>query len=71
MLIEAMPSRNASLFTSRRSTWLFMGGRLKDGVDIAQANAELEAIGAALEREHPDINEQMRFGPRPSRWFRG
>ncbi len=65
MLTQAMPSRNASLFKSRRATWLFMGGRLKDGVTITQANAELDAIGTALEREHPQDNEGMRFHVAP------
>ena len=65
MLSEAMPSRSASLFTSRQATWLFMGGRLKEGVTIEQANAELATIGAALDREYPSSNEGMRFHAQP------
>src|SRR5688572_29027581 len=61
MLTQAMPRRGAGDFQSRRSTWLFMGGRLKEGVSLAQANAELASVGAALEHEHPATNEGMRF----------
>ena len=65
MLTEAMPDRRATLFASRRANWLFMGGRLKDGVTIEQANAELEAIGTALQQEYPETNERMSFRAAP------
>jgi predicted permease len=52
----AMPRRNASLLDMREGVWLVMGGRLKPGVTVAQANAEIAAIGAALEREFPREN---------------
>ena len=32
--------------SSREAVWLLMGGRLKPGVTVAQANAELSSIGA-------------------------
>lgn len=48
--------RPGSLLDERRSVWLFMGGRLADGATPAQADAELRAIGAALEREYPREN---------------
>jgi predicted permease len=65
MLTSAMPSRHNDLFSSRRSTWLFMGGRLRDGVSIEQANAELATLAAALEREHPGVNARMGFRAHP------
>src|SRR5687768_2676360 len=65
MLTSAMPSRQNDLFSSRRATWLFMGGRLRDGVSIAQANAELATLAAALEREHPEVNARMGFRAHP------
>jgi predicted permease len=52
----ASPRREASMLTSRASVWLLMGGRLKPGVTVGQAKAELAAIGAALEREFPREN---------------
>ncbi|MDQ3417418.1 MAG: ABC transporter permease [Acidobacteriota bacterium] len=65
MLTQAMPSRGASLFTSRRSTWLFMGARLEDGVSVEQANAELAAVSKALELEYPDSNKALGFRAAP------
>jgi predicted permease len=52
----ASPRLGARLMTQREAVWLLMGGRLKPGVTVAQANAELAAIGAALEREYPREN---------------
>jgi putative ABC transport system permease protein len=57
----AAPRRNAQLMTSRQANWLSMGGRLKPGTSMAQARAELGALGAALEREFPEINETMGY----------
>jgi len=56
MIAEMMPRRDASLLTSRASVWLVMGARLKPGVSVRQAQAELESIGRALEREYPAEN---------------
>lgn len=53
---EIMPRHDASLLTNRGATWLVMGGRLKQGVSLAVAQAELNAIAAALVREFPDEN---------------
>jgi MacB-like periplasmic core domain len=50
-LEQAIPRMNASILKQRRSVWLMMGARLRDGVSIGQARAELQTIGAALERE--------------------
>jgi predicted permease len=52
----ASPRLGADMLTSRRAVWLLMGGRLRPGVTLAQANAEIAAIGHNLEREHPDEN---------------
>ena len=38
-----------------------MGGRLKDGVTIAQANGEVRGIGANLEKDYPRDNEGKNF----------
>ncbi|HET7619967.1 MAG TPA: ABC transporter permease [Vicinamibacterales bacterium] len=45
------------MFTNRRAVWLLMGGRLKPGVTLTQADAELRAIGTTLAREYPAENE--------------
>src|SRR5581483_2945917 len=41
-----------------RHNWMVVG-RLKAGVSLAQANAEMKAIGTALAREYPDTNEKV------------
>jgi predicted permease len=40
--------------TNPAAAWLNAGGRLRPGVAVAQASAELDAIGRAVAREHPD-----------------
>ena len=62
----ASPRRDASLLQERRAVWLIMGGRLKPGTTVAQANAELEAIGAGLEREFPAENRGKGLKALPS-----
>ena len=54
----ATPRRGAGLLTSREGVFLMMGGRLKPGVGVAQARAEVTSIGAALEREFPAANRK-------------
>ena len=57
MIDAAMPrASGGSLLTGRASVWLVMGARLKPGVSIGQAQAELELLGHALEREFPTDN---------------
>jgi predicted permease len=54
MLTQAVPRMPLSLFTSRRAVWLVMGGRLKPGVTIAQAQQEMNALAGRLAREYPE-----------------
>jgi predicted permease len=56
MVGELVPRLPPSILTSRESAWLVMGARLKPGVTVGQAQAELANIGRALEREFPDAN---------------
>jgi predicted permease len=56
MVGELTPRRSASILTSRQSVWLVMGARLKPGVSLQQAQAGLQTIGRALEREFPEQN---------------
>jgi putative ABC transport system permease protein len=57
MLTQAAPRMPARMLTERRIEWLMMGGRLKDGVTILQAQSEMQAIATALEREFRDSYE--------------
>ena len=45
-----------ALLTNRAAAWLLIGGRLKAGVSVPQADAEMNAIGRTLQREYPDQN---------------
>lgn len=56
-IADTMPRTSAEIVENRAAVWLVMGGRLKDGVTIAQANAEAQAIGANLAAEYPDANK--------------
>jgi len=58
---EAVPRLGGDILKQRRSVWLGLGGRLKDGITIAQASAELSVIGANLEKEYPHDNEGKNF----------
>lgn len=46
-----------TFFTNRRDTWMQGVGRLKPGVEMRQAQAELSTIAARLEQEHPNENK--------------
>jgi predicted permease len=58
---DAVPRLGDDILKRRRSVWLAMGGRLKDGVTIAQANGEVRGIGANLEKDYPRDNEGKNF----------
>ncbi len=45
----------------RGSHWLCTVGRLKPGVTVATADAEVKAIAAQLKKDHPDTNSQKPF----------
>ncbi len=57
----AAPRLSPDLPAARDANWLVMGGRLTPGATLGQANAELEAIGAALAREYPSSNRDIGF----------
>jgi putative ABC transport system permease protein len=65
MASQARPMLRPTIFDSRVSTWLFMGGRLKDGGAIDSANAELATIARSLEQQYPQSNERMGFRAHP------
>jgi predicted permease len=49
-------STRTSYLAERSLGWALLRGRLKAGVSMSQAAAELDAIGRALQQEHPDHN---------------
>jgi putative ABC transport system permease protein len=50
---------------SRASAWLLLGGRLKTGMSVAQARAEIESVGHALDRDYPIENGHTGFTAAP------
>ena len=51
----------------RRSGWMYGMGRLKPGVTLGAAQAELTAVSQQMEREHPDENRGTRYEARSLR----
>ena len=55
-------------YTQQRGGHSLTGvARLKPGVSVAQANAELQTIAAALEKKYPETNTRFSAGLRPLR----
>ena len=52
----AAPRFGREMYTNRRASWIVLGGRLKQGVTVAQANAEFVSLGETLLREYPEAN---------------
>jgi predicted permease len=60
--VENRRLTDPELFSDRRTRWLGIGGRLKDGVSAAQAIANLNAIDRQLQREyHYPENQDRRL----------
>jgi predicted permease len=50
----------------RSSRWLWVMGRMKPGVTVAQAHADLYAIGERLREQYPDSNKDRQVGVLPA-----
>jgi putative ABC transport system permease protein len=50
---------------SRGGIWMDVLGRLKEGVTLQQANAELKTIAARLDKQYPDSNKGLTFSGEP------
>ena len=55
-MVAAVTSRGT--LTDRAASGFLIGGRLKPGVSIAQAAAEIDVIGQTLEREYQEQNRR-------------
>jgi predicted permease len=75
MIMQRQAMNSDDWLSNRGIGWLRVIGRLKPGVGVPQARAEMEALGAQLRREYPKINETFGvavvadFGVHPN--FRG
>lgn len=59
LAMSAQTGQNNNL-TKRDVRWLIVKGRVKPGVSTAQAQADLSAIAAQLERMYPQTNQNQR-----------
>ncbi|HKY03946.1 MAG TPA: ABC transporter permease, partial [Blastocatellia bacterium] len=57
-----LPDMDPKYKTGRSLIFLPVVAKLKPGVTIEQANAELNSIAASLEAEYPDVNTGRRIG---------
>ena len=57
MVTSAAPAPQR--LTDRSARWLLIGARMKPGVSISRAAAELSVIGSALEREYVEQNRDI------------
>jgi predicted permease len=59
LTMQAQFTRDPGRMTDRQSYWLMVAGRLRAGVDAAQAQAEMHVLARQLEAEHPDSNRNI------------
>jgi len=52
-------------YRQRDSIWISVVGRMRNGVTIEQAAAELNAIGQRLEKQYPETNTGLSFRAEP------
>ncbi len=68
----ALGFKPAVFVEQRRPHYLDVVARLRPGITIGQARAEMTAIASQLEHEHPDNNTRMGVGLGPLQdWFTG
>jgi predicted permease len=66
-ITSSVPSPTGRTGLERRGQrWMFIKGRLRDGVTAAQANANVGIIGQQLAAEHPQTNKDRRMAAVPS-----
>ncbi|HEX6162303.1 MAG TPA: ABC transporter permease, partial [Vicinamibacterales bacterium] len=63
---DSVPSPGNTRLERRGMRWLFVKGRLKDGVTAAQANANVALIGRQLEAAHVQSNKGRRIAAVPT-----
>jgi putative ABC transport system permease protein len=56
-----LPSIGKDNIDERGAVFIDVIGRLRDGVKLAQAQAEAEAVSARLEKQYPKYNTDIRF----------
>ena len=62
----ATAGRSSDLLTNRGAVWMVGVGRLKPGVTLDQAHAQMTAVARDLEREYPNENKEKGVALSPS-----
>jgi predicted permease len=65
MYRQVLPAQFHDWYDSRRALFFNVGGRLKPGVEIEEAQAQMKTIANALEREYPEPNKGRTVVLRP------
>src|SRR6266850_3257987 len=65
MAEQILPAPQRKALSDRAIPLLTAVGRLKPGITLTQARAEMNTIGAALEKEYPDVNQGQAVALRP------
>jgi predicted permease len=65
MYRQILPAQFHQWFESRRALFFNVGARLKPGIEIAEAQAQMKTLAAALEREYPEPNKGRTVVLRP------
>src|SRR5262249_24593254 len=52
---------SSALSANRAGAWLLLGGKLKPGIDLPRAAAEIATIGRTLQQEYPEENRDRGF----------
>jgi predicted permease len=65
MYRQILPAQFHDYFQDRRALMLNVGGRLRPGLEIPEAQAQMKTIAAALEREYPEPNRGRTVVLRP------
>ncbi len=68
--IDTVPSPGKTKIERRGFRWLWVTGRLKDGVSLSQARSEMQSLMAALAAEYPQSNKDAKATLKASREVR-
>jgi predicted permease len=66
MAMQAAIERGRSWLDDRAQETVYIQGRLRPGIGLERARAELESVADELEREHPDIHEGAKISVAPA-----
>ena len=64
--MSALTRFRGDVRADRAERWLFVKGRLRDGVAVAQVTAALDVLGTQLRAAHPDSNADRTFRAIPA-----